>query len=652
MADTIHQGDQSAGDVIQSLRRVLRYVAPFRTAFAVKVALVFVTLLASLLLPWPVKILIDHVIQGLSLSDAIGDYPFFVRPFLQPLAHADPVTILSWMVVVQVTLLIAVGAIGVGGHENDNTDANLSAGQDMATQTENEANFGHSFAGGLLGIFEFRWTIRLTQAFNQYYRVRLFDRIQALPITALDDQRVGDAVYRLMYDTPAITGAAYRLILTPILAPLGIIITAAAIYLVFPGHERLMWTALALLPFSLLATLPFATTFRRRGRLSREAGSVATATVEEGLTNVLAVQSLGGHDRQREELDRDSWESFTQHRALVRAILLSFVIAALPVTILFGTAFLYVIDQVVDGRLTVGDFALLFTYFVQAGLHAMNLGTLWVSVQGNAAGLQRVFELMDYAPPAEHADATLPRPRPELRLDDVHFDYAGVPALRGVSFDAHRGQIVAIVGPTGAGKTTLAYMIPRFLTPTRGRVLIDGVDIGTVTHTSLREHIAFVFQETALFDMSVAENLRLAKPEASDDALWQALRLAGADDVVAQLPGGLHARLGRSGSKLSVGQRQRLSIARAFVRDSPILIMDEPTSALDVDTEHALLATLDAARAERLQILITHRLAAARMADLILFLDHGVLVESGSHETLMRANGPYRRFVELQVRGG
>lgn len=643
--------EQTATDVVRLFRRVLRYVEPFRSGFAVKVGLVLLTLLSSLLLPWPVKILIDHVVQGLPLSEAVGNYPFFVRPFLEPLADAAPVTILSWMVVVQTLLLITVGAIGVGGHENDATDANLSSGQDMATQTENEANLGYSFSGGLLGIFEFRWTVRLTQAFNQYYRARLFERIQALPITALDDQRIGDAVYRLMYDTPAITAAAHRLVLTPILSPLGILITAAAIRLMFPGHERLMWTALALLPLSLLATLPFATTFRRRGRLSREAGASATATVEEGLTNVLAVQSLGGHDRQREQFDRDSWQSFTQHRALVRAVLLSFVIAALPVTVLLGTGFLYVIDQVVDGRLTLGDFTLLFTYFMQAAIHAINLGTLWPSVQGSAAGLQRVFELMDISPPVEPTQTTLSRPEPVLRLEDVHFDYAGATALRGVSFEAGRGQMVAIVGPTGAGKTTLAYMIPRFLTPKHGRVLIDGVDIGTVDHASLRRHIAFVFQETALFDMTVAENLRLAKADASDEELWRALRLAGADSVVAQLPGMLSARLGRGGGKLSVGQRQRLSIARAFVRDSPILIMDEPTSALDVDTEHELLATLHAARADRLQILITHRLAAARTADLILFLDHGALVESGSHDALMRADGAYRRFVELQVRG-
>jgi ABC-type multidrug transport system fused ATPase/permease subunit len=183
-------------------------------------------------------------------------------------------------------------------------------------------------------------------------------------------------------------------------------------------------------------------------------------------------------------------------------------------------------------------------------------------------------------------------------------------------------------------------------------VLIDGIDIAEVSIDSLRAQIAFVFQETALFDMSVAENLRLAHPDASDDTVHDALRRAGAASFVTQLPDGIHTRLGRGGSKVSVGQRQRLSIARAFMRDSPILILDEPTAALDVDTEHELLATLHAARSDRLIILITHRLAAARAADLILFLDHGRLVESGDHATLMgRPDGAYRRFVELQVRG-
>jgi ABC-type multidrug transport system fused ATPase/permease subunit len=482
----------------------------------------------------------------------------------------------------------------------------------------------------------------------------LFERIQALPITALDDQRIGDAVYRLMYDTPAITAAAHRLILTPILAPFGILITTATIALVFPGHQRLVWTALALLPLALVATLPFAGVFRRRGRSSREAGALATATVEEGLSNVLAVQSLGAYGQQRAQFARDSWGSFTRHRALIRSVLYSFFVTALPVSLLLASGFLYVVDQVVDARLTLGDFVLLYTYFVQAAIHALNLGTLWTSVQGSAAGLQRVFDLMDYSGSVAKTEVTaLPPIAPSLRVDDVHFDYGdGAAALRGISFSAERGQMITIVGPTGAGKTTLAYMIPRFLEPQRGRVLIDGIDIAAVSLESLRAQIAFVFQEAALFDMTVAENLRQANPDASDEALQRALQRAGAESFVSQLPEGIHTRLGRGGSKLSVGQRQRLSIARAFTRECPLLILDEPTSALDVDTEHELLATLQAARADRLLILITHRLAAARAADMILFLDHGRLIESGDHATLMRKpDGAYRRFVELQVHG-
>jgi ABC-type multidrug transport system fused ATPase/permease subunit len=321
---------------------------------------------------------------------------------------------------------------------------------------------------------------------------------------------------------------------------------------------------------------------------------------------------------------------------------------------LIGTGFVYVVDQVIDGQLTLGDFALLYTYFVQAAAHAISLGTLWVSIQGSAAGLQRVFELMDYPGAHDNPDAPLlGRVTPVLRVDDVHFDYAdGAAALRGVSFTARSGQMLAIVGPTGAGKTTLAYMIPRFLVPQRGAVLIDDVNIAGVSLASLRAHIAFVFQETALFDMTVADNLRLAKADASDDEIYRAARRAGADAFVQQLPEGYQTRLGRGGSKLSVGQRQRLSIARAFVRDASILILDEPTSALDVDTEHDLLAALRAASQDRIVILITHRLAAARAADTILFLDRGRLLETGAHDALMRApDGAYRRFVELQVHG-
>jgi ABC-type multidrug transport system fused ATPase/permease subunit len=212
--------------------------------------------------------------------------------------------------------------------------------------------------------------------------------------------------------------------------------------------------------------------------------------------------------------------------------------------------------------------------------------------------------------------------------------------------------VIAFAGPAGAGKTTLAYLVPRFIEPQSGQVRIDGHDIADVSLTSLRSQIAFVFQETVLFDASIEENIKLGNRAASETDIRRAARIAGAHEFIEALPDGYRTRLGRAGGKLSAGQKQRLSIARALVRNAPILILDEPTSALDPDTERQLVASLREASRTRIVIVIAHRLSTIRGADEIFFLDQGRIVERGSHAELMRqANGAYRSYVELQTRG-
>jgi ABC-type multidrug transport system fused ATPase/permease subunit len=244
--------------------------------------------------------------------------------------------------------------------------------------------------------------------------------------------------------------------------------------------------------------------------------------------------------------------------------------------------------------------------------------------------------------------------RDSVRVEHVSFAYeAGRPVLKDVSFEAKRGELTAFVGPAGAGKTTLAYLIPRFVRPASGRVLIDGQDIAGVTRTSLRSQVAFVFQETTLFDATIAENLRLGNPTASDEDLARATRDAGIYDFVVGLPEGFATRLGRAGGKLSVGQKQRLSIARALVCNAPILIFDEPTSALDPETEAHIVRAMERASRDRIVIVIAHRLSTVRNAGQILFLEGGHVVERGSHRALIgRENGAYLRYVRLQAASG
>jgi ABC-type multidrug transport system fused ATPase/permease subunit len=634
---------------VRTLARALRVVAPFRARIAAKLGLLLVSVVPLPLVPWPGKIVIDHVIEGAPVVPAV--FPFFVRPLAELLEGRSPGEILAWTVGFQLLLLGAVGALGAGASERDEADAWLGSGYDTQTRTENQANAGFSLVGGLLGWLDLRFTMRTTQDLNHHFRSRLFERLQALPIAAFDDERIGDAVYRVMIDTPSLTVACWQILLTPVGA-LGVIGAAAfALHAGFGTHPELTWVALAAIPVSLLATLPFAAAVRRRHRESREAGATSTSTAEEGLAQVLAVQSLGAGGRERARFDRDSWSSFGAYRAVLRTGIAAFLLGLVPGGLLAGFALLRSADLVIAGSLSRGDFLVAFTYLVQAGLAALVLGTLWFRLQGAAAGLERAFWLFDL--PAEE-DPPGARPldplRRGVRFEQVSFRHAdGTPALEDIDFEARIGELVALVGPAGAGKTTLVHLLPRYLEPTGGRVLADGVDLASVPRAALRAQVSTVFQDTWLFDGSVLDNVRLGAPDATPDGVARALRLARADDFVAQLPGGLAARVGRGGGQLSVGQRQRLAIARALVRETPILILDEPTSALDPETETALVASLREAGRDRLVLVVAHRLSTIRAADRILFLDHGRIVEQGTHDQLMaRAGGAYRRFVELQ----
>ncbi|RIL07417.1 MAG: hypothetical protein DCC71_03045 [Proteobacteria bacterium] len=635
-----------------ALRRVLRYAAPFRARFAVKLALLLASIGPLVLLPWPGKIVIDHVIESVPLDPAA--YPFFLRPALAPLAGAAPGEILLWTVVAQLVLLVVVGGFGASFREQDTADAYLAGGHDTQTRTENEANAGFSLSGGLLGWLDFRWTMRLTQDLNHHYRTSLFERVHQLPMTAFDDERIGDAVYRVMIDTPSITTACHRILLTPVGSTAMIAAAAFAMAVSAQSRPELMFAALAMIPVALLASLPLATSMRRRSHASRAAGAVTTSTAEEGLAQVLAVQSMGAGAQQRAHFDRDSWSSFGAYRAVVRTSMAAFLLGFVPGSIVVGWALMHAAGLVITGELTRGHFLVIFTYFVQASIAAVSLGALWFDLQGAAAGLERVFFLMDQ--PAERdADGARPFPglRGGLRFESVGYRYPdGTRALDGVSFEARVGTLSAVVGPAGSGKTTLAHLAARFLEPSEGRVLLDGEDARRWTRDSLQARISYVFQETFLFDGTVAENLRLGAPDASDERLWRALDEARATEFVSRLPQGLATRVGRGGSQLSVGQRQRLAIARALVRESDVLILDEPTSALDPETETALVESLHAAGRERLVLVIAHRLSTIRSAHQILFLGDGRLVERGTHDELMaRPEGAYRRFVELQAIG-
>jgi ABC-type multidrug transport system fused ATPase/permease subunit len=633
---------------IRDIARALRYIRPLRRLFLGKIGYSLVALIPGIIFPWPAKVLIDQVIEGLPID--LKGYPFFFQPIMRALDGASPMEMAVAMLVLGLTLLALFGGTGMTD-SRDQTGGSLASGTDMATRSENAANQGYSFIGGLIGYLEYKLTLGLSQALNHHYRSQLFERIQKLPMTRLEDQRIGDAIYRLMYDTPQITEVCFRLVLTPILAPLQILLSVWVMSLTFGDVPEVLIAAILLTPASLILTLPFTNAMRRRSLRARQTGAKTTSTVEEGVSNVLVVQGLGGHSRESERFDEDSWMSYTASRKfdlLWWGVGIVFSIAG----VIAALYLFYVLsDRVFEGVLTVGDLGVIFAFFGTLAFTAESTGRLWIYLQDNVVGLRRVFELMDEpCDPQPDAAQPLGPIRKGYRFIDVSYSYPdGSEALHEISFEARLGEMVAVVGPAGSGKTSLAYMFPRFLSPTSGHIELDGIPLEEIDREELRSQIGFVFQEPGLFDTTVAENIRMGRPEASPEEIRHAAEVAGAAEFIERLPRGYDTPLGRGGGRLSMGQKQRISIARALVREAPILILDEPTAALDPETELRLVRTLREISRDHLVIVIAHRLSTIRDAHEILFLEEGRIRESGSHDELMaRAGGAYRHFVELQ----
>jgi ABC-type multidrug transport system fused ATPase/permease subunit len=470
---------------------------------------------------------------------------------------------------------------------------------------------------------------------------------------ALADADLGDAVFRVMYDTPAITNACYRVLLTPIVAPIGLCLAIGALHVTFPDVPELVRAALLFLPVSFLVTWPFATALRRAATASRSAGARTTARITDSLSRVAAVQGLGTADAERHRFGGASAAGFTTHRRMILIGSCAVIAAVLAGIMLATQTFLRIADLVIAGRLSVGDFALLFSYYGLVVYFIVELGTSWIRLQTSAAGLERVFALFDAG-----VDETPPDPldapaRPaRVRFEDVGITHPdGTHALDGVSCELHRGELAVVIGPAGAGKTTLASLVPGFLAPTRGRVLIDDVDVARMPPDALRARVAFAFQEPALLEGTIADNIRLGRPDATDAELEHAAARADVDAIVRELPAGFATAVGRRGMKLSVGQRQRVGLARAFLRDAPIVILDEPSAALDAASERRLVAALRELKSDRILLVISHRLAMARAADRVLVLDHGRLLEVGTPgELAARDGGAYRRWVMPEPR--
>ena len=626
------------------VRRCLRYLASVKWLFATKVGLAVFGLIPGLLAPWTGKILIDQVILQKPFNDHEVPFPPYFRPFVDFVRDMPPMEIMFTLTLMFLGLMVVFGRGGLG--------VPLEQGRDSATQSEGKISEGGSGMSGLFGAIEMLVNIRMNQRLSNGFRTTLFTRLTRLPMKTIDDHRIGDSVYRVMYDAPDLPDVCYAFTLAPFFTIIGALIALYQMGTSYGGvSPEIIWISLAVLPVSFFVTVPLSSLIRRIQQASRASGAATTNSIEESMSNLHAVQSLGGMEREKERVDKNSKESFRRFRHVVLAGIGVGFIAQTITGILAIVVTVIVTNRVIDGGMSPGDYFAMIELALIIGGSGAALGMIWIGVQGQVAAVRRVFFFLDMEVEETTPDLkSLPDIAQGVTFDHVGLSYPnGHRALNNIDLSLNIGELVAIVGPTGAGKTSLAYLIPGYYEPTEGEVRIDGQAIGDTDLNSLREQVSYVYQEHLLLNESIRSNLLLANPDANEADIIKACQTAGAMAFINDLPEGLDTELGQSGDTLSVGQKQRLCIARGLVRNTRILILDEPTAALDPQAENALVRGLRQAAEGRLVIVIAHRLSTIRRADRIVFLEDGEVRDVGSHDTLMAdPNSAYRHFIELQ----
>lgn len=480
-------------------------------------------------------------------------------------------------------------------------------------------------------------------------RCRLFNHLQRLSLTFHDTTTVGDSLYRVTWDTYCVqswfnSGIIPALTASFTLAGIGIIM------LTLDWLLTLVALAIGIPLILLIRKLDQPMTERSMKFHERE--SDISTRVQETLTGIRAVQAFGREHFESQRFQRDARDSLLANLRLT--ILQSGSQAIVGLFLALGTTLVVWIGatRVISGHLTVGDVVLLVSYVAMLYKPLETLAYTATTIQSAAASGRRVLALLEATPDVSDAPKALAlssSPEFAISFENVSFHYQNKqPVLRNLSLEISPDQCVAIVGPSGAGKTTLVNLLLRFYDPTEGHVRFNGQDIRQVTVSSLRDQIAIVLQEPVLFCSTIRENIAYGLPSATFDDIQSAAQSAGAHAFITALPKGYDTEIGERGVMLSGGQRQRIAMARAFLKDAPILIMDEPTSALDTETEQHLLQALERLMKGRTTIIIAHRLSTIRKAHRIILLQDGQIVEHGTHSELLRQGQGYARLYHTQ----
>lgn len=479
-------------------------------------------------------------------------------------------------------------------------------------------------------------------------RDQVMAAVQRLSLRYFDKRPVGDVMSRLINDTEQINNFLSQGLAQTLGNFVTLIVTLIAMFLV---DWRLALISLAVLPVMFFAVWYIGQLARRAYRKTREAIGDVSANLEEEIGGVKVAQAFNRTEANQERFaernraNRDANVRATAITSSLNPVLEALVAVATALVIGFGGWL------VLQGEVTVGIVVAFLTYVQNFSRPVQILSAFYALAQGALAGAERIFELVDE--PADIVDAPnaidMPTIQGHVVFNHVTFGYDPArPVLKDISLEAHRGQTIALVGPTGAGKTTIVNLLSRFYEQQSGEIRIDGIDIRTVKRASLRRQLGVVLQDNYLFSGTIADNIRYGRPEASDAEVMAAAQAVNAHEFIMQLPDGYQTELGQRGGTLSQGQRQLISFARAILTDPRVLVLDEATSSVDTRTERLIQQALTRLLSDRTAFVIAHRLSTIRNADQVLVIFGGEIVERGTHDSLLALNGRYADLYRRQ----
>ncbi len=586
--------------MIPLLRTLIR---PYRVNLFFILLAMLVQTLMSLAAPWPLKIILDNVVGSHKL-------PSWLDNILKPVLAGSSKMEIAAAAAVMVVVIALLGALAsyVANYYTE------SVGQWVANDL----------------------------------RMRTYHHLERLSLSYFDSHQTGALLSTITTDIQTIQGFASS-------STLSIIVDLFTILGMLGIMFWLNWDftliVVAVTPFMLVMASRFKNVVKKATHEVRKQQSNMVAVVQQGLESMRVVKAFGRQDLEQEELGKVSRATVDAALKARRVKALLSPMIAIIVSLCTAAVLWRGSSLILAGTMTAGSLIVFLSYLTQFFKPVKDLATITNQIAQTAVGVERVRGILDadiIIP--EIDDAVDPQAlRGEIEFEDVAFAYASdAPVLQRVSFTIKPGEMVGIVGATGGGKSTIVSLIPRFYDPTAGKVKIDGVDIRQYKLQPLRDQIGYVLQETVLFRGTIRDNIAYGRAGATNDEILEAAKLANADEFIARMPNGYDTLVGDRGETLSGGQRQRIGIARAIIRNNPILILDEPTAALDTESERAVIEALDRLMRGRTVITIAHRLSTIRNCDKILVLKDGVVAEEGTHDELLALGGVYADLYRAQ----